>query len=76
MPGNEVAKITLAVTEPNFQATEPNKAVPVAQITMPLVAFIHSTGFFLNVIDSLVKNGVFTREQVTEIMNSAGGRRE
>jgi hypothetical protein len=35
-PGSDIIKFTLSVSEPNHRGDQPNKAVPVAQIVMPI----------------------------------------
>ena len=68
LPGSDVVKITLAVTEPNFIATESNKAVPVAQVTMPLVGFVRTSQFFSDAIENMIESGIISRERVNSII--------
>jgi hypothetical protein len=46
LPGANVVKFHLSRLEPNFVAAEPNKAVVVGQVTMPVQGFIPAIFFF------------------------------
>lgn len=59
-----IVKIYLSRYEPDIYASGQSKAVPTAQVIMPLVGFLATFAFFENQVGVLLKNGTIRQEDV------------
>lgn len=61
------AKFYLFRQDPSLTGSQHNKVQPIAQIVMPLEAFVTAAAFFQANVERLIANGNFPRERADQL---------